>query len=255
MGDAGTIFVNESINNAINDYFKFKDTPTSLIFNTFSVVVARIIVLLYGELDIANCFKTMNEHGMGGFNMNICKFGYPEEELIKFKNNFQKYYELDKKNQNQAIKSKNIYMDLVQKNLIDMFFYKKVMMNLNESDTKEFYDLLFTTKSKDLYKQSYALLMSEDFDEVDYYFKLKLFRLENNYNFVLYKLNLLDMKIYNFFGLSKEVVNSFNQEQINKVNKQLFSYFSIEENDENKKEKLVTAINNTRKKPKIEIVY
>lgn len=255
MGDAGSIFVNESINNAINDYFKYKNQPTSLLFNTFAVVVARIIVFLYSELDIANCFKTMNEHGMGGFNMNICKFGYPEEELIKFKNNFQRYYELERENSKQAIKKKNIYMDLVQKNLIDMFFYKKEMMNLNESDTKEFYDLLFTTKSKDLYKQSYALLMSEDIDEVDYYFKLKLFRLENKYSFVLYKMNLLDMKMYNFFGLSNDVVNSFSQEQINKVNKQMFDYFSIDLEDKAKMEKLVTAINNTRKKPKVEIFY
>lgn len=255
MGDAGSIFVNESINNAINDYFKYKDKPTSLSFNTFSVVVARIIVFLYGELDIANCFKTMNEHSMGGFNMNICKFGYPEDELNKFKNNFQKYYELDKKNQNKAIKSKNIYMDLVQKNLIDMFFYKKVMMNLTEVETKEFYDLLFTIKSNDLFKQSYALLMSSDTEEVSYYFNLKLFRLENKYSFILHKLNLLDMKIYNFFGLSNEIVNNFSQKQINNVNKQMFSYFGIEEDDENKKEKLITAINNTRKKPKVDIVY
>lgn len=255
MGDAGSIFVNESINNAINDYFKYKDKPTCLEFNTFPVVVARIIVLLYGELDMSNCLKTMNEHGMGGFDMNLSKFGYKEEELNKFKSNFQKYYEIEKKNKNLAIKSKNIYMDLVQKNLIDMFFYKKVMMNLNEAETREFYDLLFTTKSSDLYKQSYALLMSENPEEVDYYFKLKLFRLENKYSFVFHKMNLLDMKIYNFFGLSNDVVASFSQEQINRVNKQMFSYFGIEEDDSSKLDKLVTAINNTRKKPKVDIKY
>lgn len=255
MGDAGSIFVNESINNAINDYFKYKDKPTSLEFNTFSVVVARIIVFLYGELDISNCFKTMNEHGMGGFNMNICKFGYKEEELSEFKNNFQRYYEVEKENNKQAIKKKNIYFDLVQKNLIDMFFYKKAMMNLSESDTKEFYDLLFTANSSDLYKQSYALLMSEDANEVDYYFNLKLFRLENKYSFVLHKMNLLDMKVYNFFGIENDVVNSFSQKQINSVNEQMFSYFGIEEDDTSKIDKLVTAISNTRKKPKVDIKY
>lgn len=255
MGDAGQIFVNESINNAINNYFKFKEKPTCLEFNTFPVVVARIIVFLYGELDISNCLKTNNEHGMGGFDMNICKFGYPEEELSKFKSNFQKYYDLEKKNKDLAIKSKNVFMDLVQKNLIDMFFYKKVMMNLTENETKEFYDLLFTTRSSNLYKQSYALLMSNSPEEVDYYFNFKLFRLENKYSFVLHKMNLLDMKIYNFFGLSNDVVASFNQKQINGVNSQMFSYFGIEQDDSFKLEKLVTAINNTRKKPKVDIKY
>lgn len=255
MGDAGSIFVNEAINNAISDYFKYKDKPTSLEFNTFQVVVARIIVLLYGELDISNCIKTNNEHSMGGFDMNICKFGYPEDELSKFKSNFQNYYEIEKENKKLAIKKKNVYMDLVQKNLIDMFFYKKVMMNLNESDTKEFYSLLFTIKSSDLYKQSYALLMSNDPEEVEYYFNLKLFKLENKYTFIVHRMNVLDMKIYNFFGLTNETVSSFSQSQINSVNKQLFDYFGIEEDDSAKLDKLVIAINNTRKKPKIDIKY
>ena len=82
MGDTGYVFVNEAMSNAINNYFKYKDDPNKLGFNTFDVVVARIIVWLYGELDITNCIKTMNEHGMGGFDMNICKFGYPQEELF-----------------------------------------------------------------------------------------------------------------------------------------------------------------------------
>lgn len=255
MGDAGSIFVNEAINNAISDYFKYKSKPTSVEFNAFSVVVARAIVFLYGELDISNCIKTNNEHSMGGFDMNICKFGYPEDELNKFKSNFQKYYEIEKENQKLAIKKKNIYMDFVQKNLIDMFFYKKVMMNLTENDTKEFYSLLFTTTSNDLYKQSYALLTSPDPKEVEYYFNLKLFKLENKYTFVIYRMNVLDMKIYNFFGLSNELISSFSQNQINSVNKQLFDYFGIEENDESKIDKIVMAINNTRKKPKIDIKY
>lgn len=253
MGDY--IFVNEAINNAINNYFKYKNQPELLAFNTFDVVVARVIVWLYGELDITNCVKTMNEHGMGGFDMNLTKFGYPVEELAKFKSNFQKYYDIDKENKELAIKKKNPYMDIVQKNLIDMFFYKKTVMNLDNNQTKEFYDFLFSIRSEDYYKQSYALLMSEDPYEIVYYFNLKMFKLDNKYTFSLFKMNLLDMQIYDFFNLASDVVNSFDQRQINSVNSQIFNYFQIEDDDPNKVDKLVTAINNTKRKPKIELVY
>lgn len=255
MGEAGYIFVNEAINAAINNYFKYKEQPYLLAFNTFEVVVARAIVWLYGELDIINCVKTMNEHGMGGFDSNLTKYGYPEAELKKFKEHFQKYYELDQKNKELAIKQKNPYMDIVQKHLIDMFFYKKEMMNLDNNETKEFYDFLFSIKSNDFYKQSYAILMSENPSDVVYYFNYKMYRLDNHYTFVLYKMNLLDMAIYDFFSLPSDVVNEFDQKQINSVNSQMYAYFQIDENDPERLNKLITAINNTRRKPKVDIVY
>ena len=255
MGDTGYVFVNEAMSNAINNYFKYKDQPNRLGFNTFDVVVARVIVWLYGELDITNCIKTMNEHGMGGFDMNICKFGYPQEELVKFKDNFQKYYEIDLKNRNLAIKEKNPYMDIVQKNLVDMFFYKKKMMNLDNNQTKEFYDFLFSIKSNDFYKQTQALLMSEDPYDIVYYFNLKMFRFDNHYSFYLYKLDVLDMAIYDFFNVPSEDVEQFSQKQINSVNSQIYGYYQIDESDPNKVDKLIAAINNTKKKPKIEIEY
>ncbi|MGM9834303.1 MAG: hypothetical protein ACI31M_00800 [Bacilli bacterium] len=255
MGGTGEVFVNIAIDTAINNYFKYKNQPDLLVFNTFDVVVARIIVWLYGELDITNCVKTKNEHGMGGFDMNICKFGYPAKELEIFKENFLNYYNINEKNKVVAIKEKNPYMDLVQKNLIDMFFYKKVMMNLGIQETKEFYDFLFTIKSNDYYKQSYAILMSNDPYDVVYYFNLKMFRLDNKYTFSLYKLDVLNVDIYDFFGITPAQVESFTQKQINSVNSQMFGYFQIDETDPNKVDKLINAINNTKRKPKVDIIF
>lgn len=255
MGGTAEVFVNMAIESAINNYFKYKNQPDSLAFNTFDVVVARVIVWLYGELDITNCVKTRNEHGVGGFDNNICKFGYPASELEIFKENFENYYNLNEKNKTVAIKEKNPYMDLVQKNLIDMFFYKKTMMNLNTAETKEFYDYLFTIKSSDFYKQSYAILMSCDPYDVVYYFNLKMFKLDNKYTFSLYKIDQLNIDIYDFFGITPSQVESFNQKQINSVNKQMFEYFQIDDSDPNRVDKLVNAINNTKRKPKVDIVF
>lgn len=255
MGGTTEVFVNTAIESSISNYFKYKNQPDSLSFNTFEVVVVRILVWLYGELDITNCVKTKNEYGIGGFAMNICKYGYPKSEFEKFKENFENYYNLNEKNKSRALKEKNPYMDLVQKNLIDMFFYKKAMMNLNVLETKEFYDYLFTIKSNDFYKQSYALLMSYDPYDVVYYFNLKMFRLDNKYTFNLYKIDELNIEAYEFFGLTSSQVEKFSQKQINDVNKQMFEYFQIDITDPDRADMLYNAINNTKKKPKVNIIF
>ena len=46
------IFVNNAINDSIIKYYQSKGNPNSLQFNSFLVTVMRMIVLLYGELDI-----------------------------------------------------------------------------------------------------------------------------------------------------------------------------------------------------------
>lgn len=255
MNSSGYIFVNEAFNNSINNYFKYKDTPNCMEFNTFDVVVSRIIVWLYGELDITNCYKTSNEHGMGGLDMNMCKFGYPDSELSKFKNNFQKYYDFQLKNEKNAIKEKNIYFDIVQKNLIDMFFYKYSAMNLGVNETNEFCSFLFNINSTDFYKKTLSILLSNDPYDICYYFNLKIFKMTNNYTFSLYRYNLLDLAIYDFFGIEENEVTNFTQKQINSVNSQMYEYFQIAEDDPNRLDLLITAINNTRRKPKIELKY
>ena len=152
----GYIFVNNAINDSIIKYYQSKANPNSIEFNTFLVTVMRMIVLLYGELDITNCYHTKNEKGMGGFDTNMTKYGYPQSELEKFKINFEKYYEFDMNQSKLHIKRKNPYFNRVQKNLIDMMFAKNKKVPLDGKQAQNFYNLLFTSTSNNFYRKTYA---------------------------------------------------------------------------------------------------
>ena len=124
------IFINQAFTNAINLYLENKQSSDSIEFSTFPVMVIRTLILIYGELDIINPFRTNNEDRMGGFDSNLTKFGFSKRALTNFKNCFQKCIE----NQTHP----NIYFLKVEKYLIDMFFYRKKVINNTEEQIKSF---------------------------------------------------------------------------------------------------------------------
>lgn len=248
------IFVNNAINDSIIRYYQTKSEPHSLNYNTFLVSVMRMIVLLYGELDITNCYHTKNERGMGGFDTNMTKYGYPQKELEKFKVNFEKYYEFDMRQRKLHIKRKNPFFNRVQKNLIDMMFQKNKRAPLDGKTAQEFYNLLFTANSNDFYRKTYAYLMAHNPFEVDEYFKKNMYMMSNKLSFKPLKKRLLSKDIYDFFGVNQTLFERLTQLQIDNVNKQILDYYKIDITDPEKDSKLVMAISTAKKRPNISIV-
>ena len=248
------IFINNAINDSIILYYQGKEKPHSLEFNNFMVTVMRMIVLLYGELDITNCYHTKNEKGMGGFDTNITKYGFPEKKLERFKKNFENYYEFEMKQRNLHIKRKNPYINLVQKNLVDMMFAKNKKAPLDAEQAQEFYNMLFTANSKDFYRRSFALLSSPNPYEVDEYFRKNMFMLSNKISIIPIKRRILAQDIYDFFGIKKEIFDKLTQHQIDNINKQIFDYYTIDPRDFEKENKLRLAISTAKKRPNIRIV-
>ena len=77
-----TFFINEAFETAINDYLKSKDKPESVLYNSFLVVVIRILINIYGELDIINPYQIKNENI---FDNNLLKYGSKKEEIDNLK--------------------------------------------------------------------------------------------------------------------------------------------------------------------------
>lgn len=248
------IFVNNAINDAIIRYYQSKSEPYGLTYNSFLVTVMRMIILLYGELDITNCYHTRNEKGMGGFDTNMTKYGYSEKELEKFKVNFEKFYEFDMRQRKLHIKRKNPYFNRVQKNLIDMMFQKNKRSPLDGKTAQEFYNLLFSANSSDFYRKTYAVLMAHNPYEVDEYFKKNMYIMSNKLTFLPIKKRLLSKDIYDFFGISQETFDKLTQVQIDNVNKQILDYYNIQFSDPDKDNKLVMAISTAKKRPNISII-
>ena len=162
------VFVNNAINDAIVLFCQSKDDKESLNYNSFLVCVIRMLCIIYNENELIDAYYSKNEET---FNKVITKYGFKEDDLNKFKDVFQKFYEYDIGQKDRVIKKKNKFFNLVQKSLIDMLVCKNNVETVRVEAKKEFYDLLFTVNSKDMYRRSYALLMAYDPYQIDNYYK------------------------------------------------------------------------------------
>ena len=90
-----SFFINEAFDKAINDYMISKDKPESVLYNSFLVVVIRMLINIYGELDIINPYRIKNEES---FDNNLIKYGAKKESIVKLKQAMANYYLIEKRN-------------------------------------------------------------------------------------------------------------------------------------------------------------
>lgn len=231
------VFVNEAFTKAVNDYLKSSDQPQGIVYNSFLVVVVRMLVCMYSELDIVNPMVVDDKELLY---KNLGKFGYSKDALDIFFSNLQLFYEIEKENETRNIKKKNPYFVISQKDLIDMFIAKKLNFYLTEEETLEFYDLLYTPFSKNPLRVSYNFLTADDVMEIDNYFKQQM---RDNVKVVVPKeKHYLNIKAYELLNYSMDDLNKMDSSELDRVNHQVYDYFKIRENAINKEYLLEKAI-------------
>lgn len=244
------VFVNEAFTKAIDDYLKNADNVQGIIYNSFLVVVVRMLVCIYSELDIVNPLVIGDEELLY---KNLTKFGYSRDSLNIFFSNLQLYYDISQRNQQNSQKEKNPYFEFVQKDLIDMFIVKKVNFYLTEEEVKTFYDLLYTPFSKNPLRVSYNFLMctinNTDVMEIDNYFKTQM---RDNIKVIKpQEKHYLNVKAYEILNYSMDDLNKMDSNELERVNHQVYDYFKIRENAINKEyllEKAIEAIEREKNK-------
>ena len=231
------VFINEAFTKAINDYLKSVEQPKGVVYNSFLVVVIRLLIIMYSELDIVNPMVINDENLLKN---NLAKYGYSKNNLDIFFSDLQVYYELEKDNENKTIKVKNPYFITVQKELIDMLIAKKLNFHLKEKEVQDFYSLLYTPYSKNPLQVSYNFLMADDVLEIDNYFKKQM--KENVKVVVPREKHYLNVKAYELLNYSMDQINNMDANEIDRVNHQVYDYFKIRENAINKEYLLDKAI-------------
>ena len=151
------VFVNEAFSKAVDNYLKSSDNVQGVMYNSFMVVVIRMLVCMYSELDIVNPMVVGDTDLLY---KNLTKFGYSKDSLNIFFSNLQLFYEIETTNESSDKKQKNPYFVMIQKDLVDMFIAKKLNFYLTEDEVREFYDLLYTPFSKNPLRVSYNFLAS-----------------------------------------------------------------------------------------------
>ena len=131
------VFINEAFTKAINDYLSSVENPKGVVYNSFLVIVIRLLIVLYSELDIVNPMVINDEELLKN---NLAKYGYSKNDLEMFLSDLQVYYDIEKENENKMIKIQNPYFITIQKELIDMLIAKKLNFHLKEKEVQDFYD-------------------------------------------------------------------------------------------------------------------
>ena len=240
------VFINEAFSKAISNYLSSADQPQGILYNSFLVVIIRLLINIYSELDIVNPMVVNDEELLI---TNLSKYGYEKENIKLFLSKIQLYYDLEKENEHKVVKFKNKYFVDIQKDLIDMFIAKKLNYRITIEETKEFYNLLYTPYCTNPLQVSYNFLMAEDVLEIDRYFKKEM--KENVKEIKPREKNLLNVKAYEILNYSMSDIENMDYSQIDKLNHQVYDYFKIRENAINKEyllEKAIEAIEREKNK-------
>lgn len=236
------VFINEAFDSAIKDYLKVSKDYDEILANSFKVVVLELLACIYGEIDIINPYILKNEQS---FLQNITRFGYSKEEYEEFKKEFLNYYKIEEENKTLSLKKYNPYFIEVQKRLIDMFFEKRKSYKVSLEEEEKFFNLLYTSKVTNPLKSSYNFLTAKDIREVEgyYYDKKEIEEEEKKPK----KANVLNLEAYEILDYSLTEIANMDAESVDKINGNVYSFFDIDEDDENKTDLLNMAVYNYKK--------
>ena len=237
------IFINVAFDSAIKSYINLKNNNNEIIANSFAIEVLEMLAAIYGDVDIINPYIIRNERS---FKQNIMKFGYSEEEYNKFKNDYLKYYEIEKENQFLSVKKENPYFISLQKSLIDMFMKKKYNYKVAIEEETEFFKLLYTSKTTNPLKVSYNYLTAKDINEVENYFFEQRDKGEEKPE-PPKKSNVLNIEAYEILNYSLTDIANMDSDSVDKINNNVYNFFEIDAEAENKSDLLNAAIETYKK--------
>lgn len=224
-----SFFINEAFDKAINDYITYKDKTDGVLYNSFLVVVIRMLINIYGELDIINPFIIKDENA---FNNNLMKYGATKDNIYILMSLIQNFYEVELRNIRQVHKEKNPYFIEVQKAIIDLFDLKALSVGINNCNSREFFDLLYTPGTSNALRLSYNFLNADNIYEIAEYYKKVL---ENNpKEEIKEKKELLGFDVYKIFNLSISDISKMNEDEVNRLNSEIYKSFDISESAINK---------------------
>jgi len=226
-----TYFINEAFEKAVTDYLNSKDKKEGVIYNSFLVVVIRLLINIYGELDILNPYQIKSEVA---FDDNLMKYGMSKDKVLEFKRLLDGFYRIERKNMSSVKREVNIYFIEVQKMLIDMFNLKRLNFGLTESDRKEFFDLLYTPGTSNALRLSYNFLNAENVYEIAEYFKVSMEKEAEVPKISEKEKDLLPFETYKLFGVNISDISKMSESDVENLNSQIYESFDISENAINK---------------------
>lgn len=221
------IFINESLTYAIKEYMSSKSSLGGIKYNSFFVVVIRLLSIIYDELDIIGPYQSNNAKLLYE---NLEKYDYSKEAIDEFLTNLQNYYK--SADENNFIN--------IQTSLVDMYAKKKLSMNVSNEEIKLFRSLLYSPYSSSPLMVSYNFKMTSCPFKVLNYFDDQM--IQNVKKVEERAKETLNLDAYKLLNYSSEDIDKMSADELDDVNKMVYNHFEINSNAINKKYLLDKAV-------------
>jgi len=236
------IFINIAFDNAFKSFFISRQDKDSLLYNSFNVIVIRILILIFGEESISKLYKEKNSVAFLNF---LSKYGMSKADIALFKEDFLSYYNFEQKNELQKIKVPNPYFKVVLNYLIDMFVTKKINSGVSFQDEEDFLDLAYTTHTKDFYRISYNYLMDTNPLSTEKYYYSKLNELDVTRDLGATISESLNLKALEYVGVGLSDLKNMTNNEINIAKNKAYDYFEVDYNSPTRDEELKDSLKPT----------
>lgn len=226
------VFINEAFDNSIKDYLNSKKLNEEIANNSFTLIALKMLACIYGEIDIINPYILKNEKA---FKQNIIKFGYSDDEYAHFKRDFTEFYKIEQLNKNMICKKVDPLFRKILKHLIDMYCEKKFNYKVAEAEEMEFFDLIYKSGISD-----------NDIEEINNYFHAKKEQHKEEIA-IPKKTNVLNIEAYEILNYSLTDIANMDAVSVEKINENVYNFFAVDVNAENKNDLLNEAIENYKR--------
>ncbi len=243
-------FINNAFEEAIKLYIASKHDKEGVLYNSFLVVVIRILSLIYGETDIINPYQLNNSVALLN---NLSKYGMSKSDVALFKEELLSYYEFMCKNENTEPKPKNPYFRSVLKYLTDMFILKKQAGYANYSEEEDFLDLAYTSHTKNTFRMSYNYLTNDDPSYIEKYYYSKINSLDVTRD-LSKTINMnLNLEALKYVGVNLSNIKKFSSQELAQKVSDTYKYFQVDATSPTREEELKNKIEalKSNAKPKL----
>ena len=169
-----SVFINSALDYAITMYLKNKNRIYSYEYNSFLVVVVRMLVTIYDEEVIVNSYL---KDDVKSFREEIGKYGFKNLDAMLI--DMRYFYDWAKREKEGSLGMKSKEFISIQKHLVDMMILKMQHSGVDDGEKVAFENLLFTPKSPNPSLALYNLKVADNINAVLWYFEDEFFKLTN----------------------------------------------------------------------------
>lgn len=232
-------FVNEAIENAIKMYLSSKNDKEGVTYNSFLVVVIRVLALIYGEADILNPFYINDSVA---FISNLGRYDMQKSDIALFKEELLSFYTLenDKKLDNLI----NPHFKKVLKYLVDMFVAKSKTVGITFQDEEQFLELMYTSHTINPYMISYNTQVNDDVNFIEKYYYSKINDMDMTKDLSKTISGNINLEALNYVGVSLDNISNMSNEDLQKAQNEAYKYFEIDASSPTRDDDLKSSIKN-----------